>query len=350
MSSLFKNLYYLLRTGQNNIFEDYLTEIVAEIFEDSDMQKKFFKKFAAITLKEPSNIQVSTQKKYFKLIGHETDSIPDLVIQFYDGGKPFIAFFESKLEASEGYLQLQRYAEHLKVYENKGYETFLFYVTRYHDPKERDDIIQLRWYMIYNWLKDNRNIFVDKIIAFMEEIKLNETRRFLPQDVFAIQQMSRLQKMMDEIIDGPVDDTMARLFGKTIGWSNRMVQLRDSQRYFKACIQDDNWSTWIGYGIQLTVDDYPMVSVILEVSPTCSKRKEIMQAIEWFLNSNDIQKDWKGYNLGNESKWSGISCDRCLLDFLKSEDHISTIQEYLIAKIEELGLLKKQYPNLNWKI
>lgn len=40
----------------------------------------------------------------------------------------------------------------------------------------------------------------------MEEIQLNETRRFLPQDISAIQQMNRLQSMMDESLDGSVDE------------------------------------------------------------------------------------------------------------------------------------------------
>ena len=212
MNPLFKRIYSLLRQGQIDIYEDYLTEIIAEIFEDKEMLVKFFNEFAKITLKDPSEIQVTTQRTFLKLQGHETDSRPDLVVQFRDKEKSFIAFFENKIEAYEGENQLKRYAEHLKRYGEKDFGTFLFYITRYHDPKEEDGIIQIRWSMIYNWLDNNRNQFISKVIEFMEEIQLNDTRRFSPQDIYAIQQMRRLQRMMDECLDGTVDEKMTQLF------------------------------------------------------------------------------------------------------------------------------------------
>ena len=347
MSPLFKRIYSLLRQGQTNILEDYLTEIIAEIFEDKDMVVKFFHEFANITLEDLSDIQVATQRTFLKLQGHETDSRPDLVIQFNDKGKQFIAFFENKLEAQEGDNQLKRYAEHLKKYDAKDFDTFLFYITRYHDPKKEDSIIQLRWYMIYNWLDNNRNPFIDKVIEFMEEIQLNDIRRFLPQDIYAIQQMRRLQRMMDECLDGPVDEKMTQLFGKSLSWSNRNVNLRDYSRYLKTNDQGTNWSsTWIGCGFNLTNDEYPLISIMFEINPNFSKRKETIDAMKWFLKSHS---DWKGYYLETDTNWSGIRCDRNILDFLKHDDHINAIQKYFIEKLNELHLIKQQYPGLNWK-
>ena len=78
-----------------------------------------------------------------------------------------------------------------------------------------------------------RDAYIDKVIEFMEGLGLNESRRFLPHDMYAIQEMNRLQRMMDECLDGVVDDTMTKLFGRPMGWSNRNVQLRDHWRYFK---------------------------------------------------------------------------------------------------------------------
>lgn len=58
----------------------------------------------------------------------------------------------------------------------------------------------------------------------------------------------------------------------------------------------------------------------------------------------------KHYGLSHEdnTKWSGISCDRELLDFLKHDDLINAIQEFFIEKLNELSILKKQC-SLNWK-
>lgn len=346
MNPLFNRIYSLLRKGQSNILEDYLTEIFAEIFEDRDLLIKFFEEFEDIKLDSPSNIEVTTQRTFLKLPEQEIGSKPDLVVQFRDNEKSFIAFFENKLEAEEGYNQLKRYAEHLKIYSEKGFNTFLFYITRYHDPKEENDAIQLRWYMIYYWLKSNRNPFIDKILKFMEVIHLNETRRFLPQDIYAIQEMNRLQRMMDECLDGSVDETITKLFGQAYGWSNRNVQLRDHNRYLKANIQDNNWSTWIGCGFFFNEDEYPLVSVKFEVSPTFPKRNEAMESLKEFIKSHN---DWNGYDLEDDSKWSGIICGKELLDFLKSSDHITAIQVFFIEKLNELYLFKQQYPDLSWK-
>ena len=345
---MFKRIYSLLRQRQIDILEDYLTEIIAEIFEDKDMLVKFFHEFANITLKDPSDIQVTTQRTFLKLEGHITDSRPDLVIQFSDEGKSFIVFFENKLEAQEGDFQLKRYAEHLKKYNEQDFDTFLFYITRYYDPKEEDGIIQLRWYKIYNWLNNNRNPFIDKIIEYMEEIQLNDSRRFLPQDIYAIQQMRRMQRMMDECLDNSVDEAMTNLFGQAIGWSNRFNNLKNSNRYFKVINQEANWSaTWIGCGFKLTDDEYPYVSIMFETNPNYSKREETIESMKWFLESHS---DWKGHYLEDNTKWSSISCDKELLDFLKHDDHISAIQEYFIEKLNELSLIKEQYQDLDWKV
>ena len=69
--------------------------------------------------------------------------------------------------------------------------------------------------------------------------------------------------------------------------------------------------------------------------------------MKWFLESH---VDWKGYYLEDNTKWSSISCDKELLDFLKHDDHISVIQEFFIEKLNELSLIKEQYPDLDWKV
>lgn len=159
----------------------------------------------------------------------------------------------------------------------------------------------------------------------------------------ALQEMSRLQHMMDECLDGNVDKEMTKLFGKAIGWSNRNVQLRDHYRYYK---MNDQTGTWVGCGFHLTEDEYPLVCVTYEVSPTCQQRKEVIKAMEKFQVSNS---EWHGYELDNDSQWSGITCDKPLLDFLKDQDHIISIQKYFIDKLQELHQLKQQYKDLGWK-
>lgn len=337
------------------MYEDLLTEIFAELFSNKNLLLDFTKCFLGVTLYNPQNIRINTQKTFLGLDEHETNSRPDLVIEFKDNEQKYTFFFENKLESSEGNLQLQRYAEHLKSYKDEGDLTFLFYITCYDDPKKEEEIfvngvtakfIQLRWYKIYNWLRNWKDPYICKVLGYMEEIGLNESRRFLPQDIYALQEMNRLQNMMDECLDGTVDEVMTKLFGKAISWSNRNVQLRDHDRYFKMNEQTGNRFTWIGCGFYITEEEYPLVCVTYEVSPSYQRRREVIKAMKDFISNNT---QWQGYELDNDSEWSGISCDRSLLDFLKDEDHITSIQKYFMDKLKELHKLKEHYPNLGWK-
>lgn len=98
--------------------------------------------------------------------------------------------FENKLSAGEGFEQLKRYADHLHTYEHKGSKSYLIYTTQYEDRQDVSEIIDkssdthfipLRWYQIYQWLIEfQEDTYIRKLIEFMEEIQLNESRKFLP--------------------------------------------------------------------------------------------------------------------------------------------------------------------------
>lgn len=351
--ALFKDLHALLRKGQSSMYEDLLTEVFADVMRDKEVLMSYIQQFLGINLVDPQGIIITTQKSLLRIEDHETDSRPDLVVQFREQGKKYILFFENKIHSEEGHTQLERYADHLRSYRDDGYLTFLIYTTRYDDMKDTDKIfskgksakfIQLRWYKIYDWLKDHKDPYVNRVLEFMEEIGLKESRRFLPQDMYALQEMNRLQHMMDECLDGAVDEVMTKLFRKATGWSNRGVQLRDHFRYYK--MNDQSNGTWVGCGFHLTEDEYPEVCVQYEVSPTSKQRKEVIKAMTQFLEDNP---EWEDYDLDDDSRWSGISCDRPLLAFLKEEDHIKSIQEYFIEKLKELYLLKQHNSQLGWK-
>ena len=353
MHTLFKRLYNLLKQSSNEVYEDYLTELFAEVFREPEGVVSFFEYFGNIQLDNPTSIDINTQQTFPKILSHATDSRPDLVLRFKEQGRQFLVLFENKLDAHEGDLQLQRYADHLRIYHNNGVNTYLFYVSRKYDPKDEMHIfkngrsakfISIRWYKIYTWLQLNRNAYVDLLIDYMEVLGLNENRRFNPQDVYAIQQLNRLQYMMDQCLDETVDETMTALFGKAIGWSNRSFQLRDHYRYLKSNDQGD-W-TWIGCGFYLTDDEYPLISVIYETGPNCSKRNDTISAMNEFLSSHN---DWEGYELTNHTKWAGICADKSLLDILSADDHILEIQKFFTEKLKELSTLKKAHPGLEWK-
>ena len=178
----------------------------------------------------------------------------------------------------------------------------------------------------------------------MEGIGLDESRKFLPQDMHALQNMNRLQHMMDECLNDVVDAEMTKLFGKAMAWSNRSVQLRDYNRYCK--VIDAN-VIWMGCGFDFNADDdYPQIQVIYSVGAAYPQRDKIIQSMVRFVADNN---EWKGLDLNADEKWQAICAEKSLLDFLHNEDHISSIQQFLIDKLRELHRLKQEDPKLFWK-
>ncbi len=213
INSLFIRLYQLIGDRDRNHLEDYFTEIFAEILQREDVFRDFL--INRIGLKVNGNLsikEITTQKKYSKQDTHATDSRPDLMIRFSADSKSHVLFIENKLESFEGNQQLRRYADHLKTYESDDCLTHLVYITKAHDPKNKNEIIahdnhasfhQLRWYQVYSGLKNYPSELVNIILEYMEEMQLNDSRRFIPQDIYAIQNMERIIRMMDSCLDGP---------------------------------------------------------------------------------------------------------------------------------------------------
>ncbi|WP_053375538.1 PD-(D/E)XK nuclease family protein [Paenibacillus sp. FJAT-27812] len=353
LSSLFKQLYHLLSRSDRNQLEDYLTEIFAQVLNKEELLHDFLNTLTDIKVGTTNIREVTTQKTYNKQVDHLTDSRPDLLIRFSDGGQPHVLCIENKLGTGEGDQQLKRYADHLRSYETDGCQTHLVYITKLHDPKQKKDIIssgaatsfhQVRWFQIYNWLKRHRSELIDLLLEYMEEMQLNDSRRFVPQDIYAIQHMERLIRMMDGCLEGKVEETVSNLFNRSTGWTNRFAQLKEYYRYMKQNDQG-NFSV-INFGFYITDDEYTSVCIMFEVNPKCPKRVDMIAAMKEFVESNE---GWFSEDLDDNTAWANIYCEKSLLDFLSAEDHIEAIQAYFITHLTELYSLKQQHPEFDWK-
>ena len=353
MSSLFKRIYQLLSSRDQNQQEDYLTEIFAEVLAKAGILHEWLTNLTDIKVGQLNMREVTTQKTYAKQEDHVTDSRPDMIIRFSDGRNSHILFIENKLGTGEGDQQLKRYADHLRGYELDGCKTHLIYITKQHDSKQKKDIIssgsnttfhQIRWFQIYNWLKNHRSELVNLLLDYMEEMQLNDSRRFVPQDIYAIQHMERLIRMMDACLDGRVEETVTNLFNRSTGWTNRFAELKESYRYMKQ--NDQGNLTVINFGFYITDEDYPSVCIMFEVNPKCPKRAELITAMKEFIENND---GWSSEDLDDNTAWSNIYSEKSLLEFLTTEDHIEAIQTFFIARLKELFVLKQQHPEFDWK-
>ncbi|AIQ62447.1 hypothetical protein PSTEL_04310 [Paenibacillus stellifer] len=193
---------------------------------------------------------------------------------------------------------------------------------------------------------ESKNIYASKVLDYMEEIGLKDNRQFTPVDVYAIQNMNRLQRMMDECMDGAVDGVMTEHFGRALQQYNRYNQLKYQERYAKASEQEGR-ATEVTVGFYLTDDDYPIVSVVYEFCPRrCSDVPKVVVAMQSFIATHS---GWEIFDLNTDAEWQGISCDRSLVEFLHYEDHINEIQKFFLEKLNELHEIKVKNPDLHWK-
>lgn len=353
MSSSFKRIYHVLKQTEHASLEDYLTEIIAPAFEKEEILESFFERFTGHKYSQINDIKVYTQRTYIKLDTHLTDSRPDIVINFLRGGERHVIFIENKLGSSEGHLQLKRYKDHLKLHEENGFIVHLVYITKYYDPKDsqilgndRDKLrfLQLQWFQFYDWFKKfEEDLYCQQVIAYMEEIGLSKSRRFLPQDIYAIQNAGKTIAMLDECLDGIVFESFTRHFGKPKQWTHRTYQLREEGRY--VIINDQSDWKFVGCGFWLTEEDYPEVSVFIEVSPNSQSRERLKQTFEEFVLKNE---GWSLDGPDNQNSWFTLYFDKSLVHFLKEKDHIDAIQSFLTSRLQELYNLKQSNPELNW--
>jgi len=357
MKNVFTRLFHVLKNSNGNPYEDFLTELFAEHLSEDTCIVEFFTQLLDEPVKELNHLSVDTQVTYPALMHHQTDSRPDIVIQFYDGQQHHIVFIECKLASSEGVEQLSRYADHLNVFSAKGSRCYLIYLTQYFEEKDGTSLsskspnlkfMQLRWYQIYKWIKQSaiQSDYASKLLDYMEEIGLEDNRKFSPIDVYGIQHMNRLQRMMDECMDDAVDGLMTELFGKALQQYNRYNQLKYMERYVKASEQEGR-ATEVAVGFYISDDDYPIISVVYEFNPRrCPDSSKVIAAMHDFIATHP---EWETFDLNSNAEWQGISCDRSLVKFLHHEDHILEIQKFYLEKLKELHAIKVKHPDLYWK-
>ncbi|WCN36236.1 PD-(D/E)XK nuclease family protein [Aneurinibacillus uraniidurans] len=354
MKSLFLRQYSLLKSTDFHPLEDYLTEIISLLFECPNKLSDFADHFLDEQLEKAETIHVHTQRTYSKLSTHSVDSRPDLVITFRNHTKKHVLFIENKLGSGEGNQQLTRYADHLNEYRKRGYRVHLLYITQYYDPKDgsslfsklnRSEFKQIQWYQFYAWLREYTNdLYCKQVITYMEELRLNKSRRFSPLDIYSIQNARKTLTMMDDCLDGKVTEAFSRLFGKPKKWPNRAMQLRYDDRYVITHDQSD-WK-YVVCGFWINEEEYPTLCVLIEVSPNCSLTEEVLKAMETFGKENE---DWIYEEPDDINGWSCLYHEISLSSLLIEEDHINSIQDYFVGKLEELYKLKDENPNLIWK-
>lgn len=108
--SLFTNLLNL--HSVNKPREDFFTEIVAYFLSlNKDILIDWLKHHSIISDDNYSSIKISTQQEHQALASHPEDSRLDIVIELSIGLNTDVIFIESKIGSTEGWRQLEKYAD-----------------------------------------------------------------------------------------------------------------------------------------------------------------------------------------------------------------------------------------------
>jgi len=344
--SILRALYKLKIKHSNNPTEDFVTEIFAYILKNDEvLLKDFIKKFKIGQIEDLNESTIKTQVTYSKLKNHKHDSIPDVSIY----GNNLIVFIECKINAYEGDDQLARYADHLDNFNSKG---VLVYLTRDFDPKSKEvvlrnckkdtNFLQIRWYEIFNFLKKKKkkNLFITEFLKFMKEMNLANNNQYTPTDLIALNNFSRVRKMMDDTMYGEVSNKFIKLIGKISTHAKGMTQLRNHDRYIFDSHHAGGFQFLLGYWLNSFNDhEYPEVKLVIEVGPNWDNRKVVVPKLKKIISQEEYS-EWGSYALGSPSSWAGIYVSRSLKSFLHSEDHIESIKKFFLSELDRFNQAK----------
>lgn len=351
MNNIFSRLSSLRKITDKNQEEDFLTEIFAFILEnDSELLKNFLKEFSIINDSKHFEVKsVKTQYSVKKILEYQqdTNSRIDLVVTLEN----HLIFIENKVDSTAGENQLKKYAEQLDSLKCTN-KTLIFLTKNFEKISEtyikencinpmHINIICIRWYQVYELLKQNisNSIFVKHFVNYLEDMNINLATQFSPSDLTTMNSMSKVLKMMEETVYGRVKDTFLDKIKLKYRQNQPEIQVRDQSRY-----------TYIHYGAGLHItfgfyfntygSTYPTVGIEVWRDPKSENFQELSKIMAQILIDDNKWKSWG--NIDNANIWAQIFINKNITDFLNNDNHLLEIESYLIECVERLSCVKNK--------
>jgi len=363
MSCLFSQLEKLCQDGRYQR-EDFLTEIVAKVLQNSKVLTLSWLRFLKATeLSDVSVHNVRTQIRLSQLDWHDSGSRPDFEITLGDNEE--LIYVESKVGSVQGEDQLQRYADHLlEEKKRKGYKRIsLIFITHNYEEASVENaqaeslaFRRTRWFEFYNilatHLKTNSDGLAKELKLFMEENHMSLGNQFRSVDLIAMENFHNAKALMDEILLGEVPKKQYEIFHDlTFTAKSILDQLNNHHRYviysdMSFDGEPEVFGCVTGFWFPQRNPDQPIwVGVELYSRPNTKCRKAVNSSFQnWIINN----PQWKGACLDNPAEWSSIRKGELIHTFLSRENHINAIKTYISDVFDEVKEFKKLYPNLPW--
>ncbi len=230
--------------------EDFTTEAFVGLLKlEPKIRVSFLKEILKIDL---DNVTIRTQVHY--PLKSDDGCIVDVVIE----GNKFLCFIENKVNSKEGKRQLKRYGEVLTRYkEDRGYDTKLFYCTKYHDPKsyEGHDFKQIRWFEIADHLaKSEGSTMVQEFYTFLKTHNMTMDFTFSQKKFDTLENLFDTYELINEYLD-----RVKPLFSERFSFNGslingvKMKQIKDYNRliYSITDIVGEGGFSELKFGFQL---------------------------------------------------------------------------------------------------
>lgn len=316
--------------------EDFTTEVLVGLLNlEDEIKNKFIHEF----LKLPkSDYLLKTQMQYS--LKDDKDCIVDFVIE----SENMICFMENKVNSKEGYRQLERYGKVLATYAENGYETKLFYCTKYFDKKkyELHSFHQIRWFQIAKFLKQfQENTLAVEFINFLTIKDMAQELTFDAKDFVTIENLQNILKTIGNYLDRvkPIFKSTFKTNAK-ISDGTGVTQIENHNRliyYFKDILGQKGYSE-LKYGFQL---QKPAIYVGIWVEKSNEQFDSFIKTIENRGDDFVITKRKNGIS---------IEIKREISVFLNDEESDSKIADWYKKSFNEFANLIKSTPELDWKI
>lgn len=292
--SLFTNLLNLHSASKPR--EDFFTEIVAYFLSlNNDILLGWLKHHSIISDDNYSSIKISTQQEHKGLETHTEDSRLDIVVELSDGLNTDVIFIESKICSTEGWRQLEKYAEILSKLKNVRHR-ILIYITRDYDPKEeiktpafnlepKVSFYQLRWHQFCARLQQHAtDILAQEILIFMRKNGMSTTNQFSSVDLLTMVNFNKTLKLMESTLSEEVQHEFKLAFGGVIKGAASRTQWKWDERFIiYTHLSPSKWDFWCGLGYfdlnPSNVTDYPYLGIILHVSPGFKERPKVIRPL-----------------------------------------------------------------------
>ncbi|MBD2428971.1 PD-(D/E)XK nuclease family protein [Phormidium sp. FACHB-1136] len=357
--ALFKQL---LKLHKGNVpLEDFFTEIVAYVLcENKDLLFSWLNYSHVLESSNYVEACVVTQKTYKHPVTGD-EKRPDIVIELSNGESYDLVFIESKIGSSEGYNQLPDYAEILDSLTGYRYK-HLVYITRNFEPKTESYVFQnisqsdvkfqqLRWHQFYQFLLTQPDSELkQEITTFMKEYQMAQNNQFSSSNILALANFPSALELMDQVMW----ERLVHEFEK-VSEDRRSLAYRKREAFMRmrqyGHYTMGNWmpqgkmASNLGFFLKTTdISEYPILGLEILVAPNSPTRVEITKKMKEIC----IQYNWKSYNLDVPGVWSGISWKKSIRDFLATEDHVASIENFLLESLDEWRTIRQSYPELPW--